>query len=423
VPRRGFFAEIQYQNQLAEKRRMQAERAAAREYLAALRQQEQAQARAERAQAAFARATVAEQKAAEREAKRLHQEARLAEVASMNARLRETYSEIDSLLAATLDVDDFVELERLRTTAEHPPFAQSDLEVPAPPPTLVSAPPEPVFSEPEAPKGLGGLFGRKKHAAAVTAAQEAFAQLHATWDLKAAAIPGRQLQQMKDHDVAEQQRLEALERARAQYNRECEAREAEATEANEALDALMSGLAAGVDAAIQDYVGIVLSNSVYPEAFPVEYDFEFDAALKELVLTAVVPPPNTLPSTRQYKYVKADDEITATDASKRELKDRYNGAVHQVALRTLHEVFEADRACHIESIALTVSTDAIDPATGRDKRTDLVAVGADRTSFITFDLHNIVPEATLKHLGASLSKNPHDLVGIDSRRGVRGAER
>ena len=39
---------------------------------------------------------------------------------------------------------------------------------------------------------------------------------------------------------------------------------------------------------------------------------------------------------------------------------------------------------------------------------------------MTFDLHNIVPEATLQHLGASLSKSPYDLVSIDATRGVRG---
>ena len=109
----------------------------------------------------------------------------------------------------------------------------------------------------------------------------------------------------------------------------------------------------------------------------------------------------------------------ATAATKADLKGRYAGAVHQVALRTLHEVFEADRAGQIQTIALTVSTEATDPATGREKRTELVAVGADRESFLSFDLHNVVPDATLKHLGASLSKNPYELVAIDGTRGVR----
>jgi restriction system protein len=300
--RRGFFAELQYQNQLAEKRRLQAERAAARAYDAAVRQEEQARKRAERAAAAAARASAAELKAAEREAKRLHQEARAAEVDSLNARLHETYGEIDSLLAATLDVDDFVDLEQLRAVVEHPPFPRPDLEVPASPPRLVSAPKEPVYEEPEAPTGIGGIFGKKKkHAAAIAAAQEQFEKVHAEWTKKAAAVPTGQLEQMRKHDAAEKRRLDALQQARDEYARDCEQREAEVSKANKALDALISGLAAGEESAIQEYVGIVLSNSVYPEAFPVDYDFKFDSSLKELVVTAVVPPPSAIPTTRSYK--------------------------------------------------------------------------------------------------------------------------
>jgi restriction system protein len=90
---------------------------------------ERAQRQAERAVAQLARATAAERKAAEREAKRLHEEARLAEVAALNAQLVEAVDEIDSILVATLDVDDFVDLEKLRVKVNHPPFPGANLEV------------------------------------------------------------------------------------------------------------------------------------------------------------------------------------------------------------------------------------------------------------------------------------------------------
>src|SRR3954452_228159 len=46
----------------------------------------------------------------------------------------------------------------------------------------------------------------------------------------------------------------------------------------------IQNLAYGVDDAVQEYVGIVLSNSVYPESFPVAHEFEFMSDLKELSL-------------------------------------------------------------------------------------------------------------------------------------------
>jgi restriction system protein len=418
--RRGFFAELQYQAQLAAKQQAQAERAHARAHAAAVRQTEQARRRAERAAAAVARASAAEQKAAEREAKRLYEEARLAEVEELNAELVETADELESILTATLTVDDFVDLEDLRVTAMHPPFPRSDLEVPTPPVDLISVPPEPAFSEPEAPTGIGGIFGKKRHAAAVAEARETFEARHKEWKAEAAAVPARQLEKMKHRDALEQWRLGDLQAARDSYQRECDAREAEAAEANESLDELISGLEAREHAAIQEYVGIVLSNSVYPAILSVQHDYEFDPDTRELELTVLISPPDELPTEKAYRYVKAKDEIATTAMPKKDLKDRYASVVHQVAVRTLHEIFEADRAAQVETISLRVATDTKDPATGLQTQIVFVGVAAEREAFMAFDLHNVVPLATLEHLGAAVSKDPYGLVGIDEAPGVRG---
>jgi restriction system protein len=163
----------------------------------------------------------------------------------------------------------------------------------------------------------------------------------------------------------------------------------------------------------------VLSNSVYPDAFPVEYDHSFDLGTRELTLSVFVPEPSTLPSVKEYRYVKAKDEIVATQLSAKAQKDRYSNAVHETALRTLDEVFEADRAGKIQSIALTVGVNRVAPATGRPETVTLVQVAAGRDQFSQFNLADVVPVETLKHLGAALSKNPFDLTPADSSRGVR----
>lgn len=421
MAKRGFFAELQHQNQLAAKRQEQAQRAQARAHAAAERQAEQARRQYERAQAQLARATVAEQKEAEREAKRLHGEARVAEVSSLNAEIASLADELDSILAATLEVDDFFDLETLRVQAAHPPFARSDLETATPRPEPLTVPAEPVLVEPEAPKGLGGVFGgKKKHAEALAAAQADFTAAHEAWKTVAAGVPTRQQRQTEKWEGDERQRNELLQQAQEEYRRECEARGVDTAAANLALDQLIAGVQSGVESAVQEYVAVVLGNSVFPELLSVEHEFAFDSELRELELTVLISRPDQLPAEKVYKYVKARDEITATMLSQKELKARYASVVHQVALRTVHEIFEADRTGHINTIALTVATEANDPATGLQKRTALTAVAAERSSFVAFDLANIVPLATLQHLGASVSKNPYDLMGIDGSPGVRG---
>ena len=422
--RRGFFAELQYQNQLAAKRKEQAAKAAYRASVAAQREAERAQKAAERAAAQQARATAAQQKAAEREAKRLHEEAMLAEAAARNAELATIYEEIDSILSATLGRDDFVDLNSLRVVAERPPFPREDLETPIPPPNLPVARPAPTFVPPEPPKGIDSVFGgKKKHEQLVANQRRQYETDLAAWQSEVDALPEIHSRIKKEHEKQEQERLSALGEARRQYEAECLQLEAEAEVSNRRLDELIAGIDYNVEDAIQQYVGIVLGNSVYPESFPVEHDFEFDAATKELALTVAVPAPEQVPAVKEFKFIKAKDEIAPTMLPKRDQKERYNNAVYNVALRSMHEIFEADRAGRIQTIAIRVQSVAIDPATGVEKPTIFVAAAAGREEFIKFDLAKVVPRATLDHLGATVSKSPFDLAEADLSRGfIKGLE-
>jgi len=450
VAKRGFFAELNHQAQLAERRRQQQAAAANRAHVAAQREAarvlsaaerahaaasrasaadqkaaERASRAAEKAQVATSRASVADQKAAEREAARLLMESRMAEVEAMNADLANTYSEIDSMLGTTLAVDDFVDLEALRiTNVEHPPFDPGELGRPAPQLPALEYPPQPAWQELAAPRGLGGaLGGQKRYEDHLVQARVQYDEASRHWHEHATAMYAAYLTRITERESAERTRLAALEAARARYDEECRHREQDAAEQNADLDRFINDLAFDVESAIQDYVGIVLSNSVYPDAFPVTYDHHFDLATRELALTATVPAPSSLPTVKEYKYAKAKDEITSTTQPAREQKERYAGAVWQVAARTLHEVFEADRAGRVHSISLTVACDHIAPHTGRPESVPLVVVGADRDTFTAFDLANVVPHATLTHLGAALSKSPFDLTPADTSHGVRATGR
>jgi restriction system protein len=419
--KRGFFAELQHQQQVAARRREQQQRAEYRAQAAAEREAARTRAQAQRMMNQLMRASAAEQREAEREMKRLQVEAGEAEAAARTAELRGWYDQIDTMLEATLGVDDYVNLDDLRQEVEHPRF-ESEHERPLLPPPPLAAPVEPRYEAPPGEPGkLGGLFGgRKKYAEIEAAARREFDAAHAAWQAEVDQLPALIERQRAEFAQADARRQELLDGDRRRYAAESEAREQDVKESNERLEKLIANLAYGVDEAVHEYVSIVLSNSVYPDVFPVEHEFEYQAELKELVLTALVPSPDTLPTTKEFKYVRARDEISATSLPQKETKERYKGAVAQVAVRTLHEIFEADRAAWIQTITLTVAVDTMDLATGLPARIPLIAVAADRASFGSFDLANVVPVATLGHLGALVSKSPADLVPIDLTKGVRG---
>jgi restriction system protein len=162
--RRGFFAELQHQQRLAEQRQRREYAAAVQAHSRAVRAAERAQREYERAVAAAQRAAARDQARAYAEAKAAHLTAQRATAESRTAQATVAFEQIDSLLAATLEVDDYVDIDSLKQTIQHPPFPREDLKTPLPEPVLEQPPPEPKFVAPAAPTGMSKLFNKQKHA-------------------------------------------------------------------------------------------------------------------------------------------------------------------------------------------------------------------------------------------------------------------
>lgn len=420
MARRGFFAEIQRQVRVAERENQRRQRDATRHYAAVIRNLEQAQKAEERARLRLSKAEAATRKQLEKEAREAHIASMEAEVERLNAELSERCEEIESLLASTLDRDDFVDLSTLRTKVVHPPFARLDLEQPLPQPSLPPDPARPILLVPDPPRGIASIFGKRKHAEAVDVAKRRHEKALVDWQLGCRQSEERRAAAKEQYERDEQARIERLERERLRYAEECRTREEEAAAKNRELEALIANLGYGTADAVQEYVAIVLSNSVYPEHFPVTHEFSFAPETAELALRVEIPEPSQLPAVKAYKYAKSSDEIVEVALPQKECRERYASSVHQVALRSFHEVFEADRRGLIRTVSLEVGTIAIDPGTGRRGYVPLVIAAAERDSFLGLELAAVVPASALTRLGAAVSKNPFALTPVD-RAGVRRA--
>lgn len=418
MARRGLLAELHSMAVRAEAERRRDERDRQRAYRAAVTRAQQLRNAQQRAAAQLIRATDAERKRAEKEAREAHLAAMEAEVDRRNAELDQLYDDLDRLLEATLDVDDYVDLNTLRREVAHPPFDRADLQKPLIKPADIAGLPPPTLSLPAEPRGLKAIFGKKKYLRAVERARQEHDDALEKWHKFNQQRLLTNDTAAEEHRRAEQKRVDALNREMERYSRECEQRETEVKTHNDEVDTLINDLAYGAPQAIQEYVSIVMANSAYPGHFQAAHTFIFDADNAELKLRVLVPAPETVPTVKAYKYVKASDEIIEVPLPLKICKERYSGAVNQVALRSLHEVFEADRRGTIKTISLEVGTETIDPATGRPTYVPFVAVGAERDTFSSFELANVVPSATLERLGASVSKNPFDLVAANAK-GIR----
>lgn len=420
MSRRGFFAELHHQAKIAARNQEREQKALQRARVAALREAEASRKREAQLLAKYQVASSAEQKRLEKQAKATHIAVMEAEVLGMNLDLAQLEEDLGSILAATLEVDDFVDLESLRIKPEHPPFDRPDLEVQSRPPFPIEDPPQPQFIEPPAPRGLKAIFQKRGYERALKSAKERYEADVDRWKLNLQATREHRLKLEDAYREKEDVRIVALGVEKSRYSEECALREKECEERNRELDDLIAHLGYGTVDAVQEYVGIVLSNAVYPNHFPVRHEFLFDPEVAELRLRVSVPSPDSISTIKGYKYNKSSDEIVPSQLSQKSCKDRYASAIGQVALRSAHEIFEADRRGLIRTISLEVGTQTNNPATGLNTFILFVALGAERETFMLLDLSNVVPSATLAHLGAAVSKDPFGLVSVNPS-GVRRA--
>ncbi|ORM30568.1 hypothetical protein BFL43_18195 [Williamsia sp. 1135] len=263
-----------------------------------------------------------------------------AEAAEKTAEAVAQQQEIEELLAATLEIDDWVDLTRLRQVFEPTTLATGTLSTETPAPTYIPIPPRPHFHAPEQPSGLSAkLGGQRKYEAQLAATHAQYASSMTYWHGQLNDLFTRNGVARQAWLAIEFDRLTRLEQAQRDHETVNQSRREEIRRTNSELDQLIADLRNGAGRALEQYVGIVLANSTYPEQFQVDYDYEFITADRELAVTVLVPTPDQFPAVKAVRYVKAKDEFTTTRLSAAELKRRYNNAIHQTALRTPHEVF------------------------------------------------------------------------------------
>jgi restriction system protein len=345
----------------------QMQREAARAEAARQRAQAASHREAARAQAAYARASAAN----ERERKRLYGESRAADVAVMNEELTEKLVALDGVLAATLDVDNYFDLNQLKQ-----PVDVSRLRVPEPPPVGAAFMPEP-------PRGMSRVLGGGRYEEQVRAGR---------WNYE---------QALSQHAPRERARVGRLEQA-----------EAENRQRGQEVDALRRDLAAGVPQAVVTYIDLVFNASPYPDGFPQHWRLAYVPESHQLVVEYDLPAIDVVPTVKAYRYVKESDTITETNRPAAHVKAQYASVIAQTALRVVDEIFEADRQGHIESVVLNGMVSTSDPATGRSIRPCLVSLRTTRATFEDLDLSRVDPATCLQRLGAGVSRNPTELAPV-----------
>jgi restriction system protein len=109
---------------------------------------------------------------------------------------------------------------------------------------------------------------------------------------------------------------------------------------------------------------------------------------------------------------KSKDSIESKPRKATERKQLYQNIVASLALRTIHEVLEADAADALKLVTFTGIVDTTDPANGRPIRVPVISVRAPKADFFEILLDRVDKAACLKNLGAKVSARPDELQAV-----------
>ncbi len=342
--------------------------------------QTRAQAQAEAARARARSAQLKEAAAFDREQKRLYAEARAAEVAAMNEELTDLVSGLENVLPEGLKTHPALRLQALK---QDPAGTNADYrrwETPEPPLDRGNY-------LPEAPAGLSKLFGKAK-----------FEKVMATAEARYNADLALQRQR-------ESERTQRYHHAKAAFD-------AEVLQQHAQIDALAAAYGRGDPQAVVAYCELMLTTRVYPEPLSSAFRLAYVPESRQVVIEYELPTAGIVPPVKSYRYVKASDTVAETARPLAQTRALYSSIVAQLTLRVIGELFAADTGTHIDSIVFNGVVDTIDPGSGRPIRPCLITLRATKETFNQLDLARVDPMACLRHLSASVSKSPTELVPV-----------
>lgn len=381
----------------------------------------------------WARQEDRERIAGEREARRRElaeqREEALALASERTIEAQNILNNLTKILEHTLSIHDAIDWNNLKDTckfSEEPP-AERMLPAPAPIPLpkqnfpfLPEQPGTPI--KPDEPSihwsefqpvftffdRLIPVLGRNKE----RAMRQKFSSAHAAWSARCAEID-HNYGQWKEHckkvmlhnaqnkaawEDARRKAKEAHDMAMLAWSARKRNFEENQSEKNAIIDAKREQYFSGDHGAILDYCDMVLSNSVYPDFFPQGWEIDYTEENKTLILNYVLPSIDDLPTLKSVQYVQSRKEFKETHLSAKEKSALYDSLLYQIALRTIHELYEADVVDVLDTIAFNGMVTSLDRASGNEVTACVLSVLTRKDAFLKINLANIDPKICFKSL-------------------------
>jgi restriction system protein len=149
----------------------------------------------------------------------------------------------------------------------------------------------------------------------------------------------------------------------------------------------------------------VLDRSSYPVGIEKNFEIQYLPETKILIIHFDLPHPESIPRIIEYKFIQTRRETSYKSMKSKEFDEYYEDVLHQIALRTAYEVFQADYVNTIEMVVFNGWIHGVDTSTGLDFHSCIISFQCGKEQLLSFNLEKIVPKDCFRRL-RGLSAGP-----------------
>jgi len=211
-------------------------------------------------------------------------------------------------------------------------------------------------------------------------------------------------QKMVDYEKKRDQVMKKYDELEKAWNEDVLVYEEKQKKYNSKIDQFKSEYTRKETKAVQQYCERVLNNSQYPKSFPKYFDLAYIPTTKIIIIEYALPSLENIPTLTEVRYIASKNKFSEIHLPDGQLTTIYDSTIYKIALRTIHEIFEADSVDTIEAVNFNGWVKTLNKATGKNENTCIVSVQARKKEFIELNLAKVDPKTcfkTLKGIGSS----------------------
>ena len=167
---------------------------------------------------------------------------------------------------------------------------------------------------------------------------------------------------------------------------------------NEKISEWRQKFESGDQEAVEKYIKVVLENSIYPNDFEKDYEIEYKPIEHVLIISYKLPNTEQISDIEGYKFIKSKNEIKEIKMGKKASENFYENIIFMIALRSIHEIFEATDEQQIDIVVFNGFVTGVDKSNGKEFTNCIISLQVERNEFEDINLDKIEPKACVKSL-------------------------